>query len=200
MTIPETRPSLLLRIRDPKDGAAWEEFESLYRGVVLQMAIRHGMQTADAEDLGQQVLWAISRGIERFDPQSGKAKFRTWLKTVARRAILNALTRRPGDRARGGDEAAGWLERQPADDETTRTLTLEYRREVFQVAARMTQPQFDPDTWQAFWRTAVESQSARDVANELNRTVGSVYTARSRVLARLRQWVAELDLDQEPTS
>ena len=48
-----------------------------------------------------------------------------------------------------------------------------------------------PDrTWQAFWRFAVDGEDAAAVADALGRRIGSVYAAKSRVLARLRQ---ELD-------
>jgi RNA polymerase sigma-70 factor (ECF subfamily) len=67
MPAPETRASLLLRIRDPLDRDAWEEFSALYRPVVMEMARGRGMQNADAEDLAQHVLVAISGAIERCD-------------------------------------------------------------------------------------------------------------------------------------
>ena len=110
MSAPETRPSLLLRIRDRHDRHAWQEFVSLYRPVVCQMAINRGMQRADAEDLAQQVLMTISDAIDRFDPEDDRAKFRTWLKTIARRAIINALTRRAPDLASGGTEVMQLLD------------------------------------------------------------------------------------------
>jgi RNA polymerase sigma-70 factor (ECF subfamily) len=83
MPVPETRPSLLLRIRDPEDRRAWAGFSSLYRPVVCQLARHHGMQPAEADDLAQQVLISILVAIDRFDPDRSQATFRTWLKTIA---------------------------------------------------------------------------------------------------------------------
>ena len=77
MSVPDTRPSLLLRIRDSADREAWEEFEGLYRQVIHRMAIARGMQVADADDLTQQVLWSISQAIDRFEPDDTRARFRT---------------------------------------------------------------------------------------------------------------------------
>jgi len=77
MSVPDTRPSLLLRIRDAADREAWEEFEGLYRQVIHRMAIARGMQVADADDLTQQVLWSISQAIDRFEPDDTRARFRT---------------------------------------------------------------------------------------------------------------------------
>ena len=48
---PETRASLLIRVRDPADQAAWQEFVEIYRPIILRLACQKGMQEADAEDV-----------------------------------------------------------------------------------------------------------------------------------------------------
>ena len=63
---PETRPSLLVRVRDPADRAAWQEFVEIYRPVILRIARQKGMQAADAEDVAAEVvLAAVAKAIER---------------------------------------------------------------------------------------------------------------------------------------
>ncbi|TWT54380.1 RNA polymerase sigma factor [Rubripirellula amarantea] len=194
MPDPETRASLLLKIRDPQDATAWREFSAMYRPVVERMAQLRGMQPADADDLAQQVLLAIANAIERFEPDDDRAKFRTWLRTIARRAIINAMTRGVPDRGAGGSEMIGLLHEQPAPDAMTETLDLEYRREIFRVAADQIRNDFHDDTWNAFWQTTVEGIDVDQVAKQLGRSRGSVYTARSRVMLRLKQKVQELDM------
>ena len=51
---------------------------------------------------------------------------------------------------------------------------------------------FEPKTWKAFERTALDEQPAAAVAAELGMTSNAVFIARSRVLARLRQEAAGL--------
>jgi hypothetical protein len=38
-----TRPSLLLRLRDPRDGDAWHQFAQLYGPLVYQFARKRGL-------------------------------------------------------------------------------------------------------------------------------------------------------------
>ena len=71
-------------------------------------------------------------------------------------------------------------------------VRLEYRRESFRAAARQIKPEFELETWQSFWLTAVEGISAQSVAEQLGKKTGSIYTARSRVMKRLQERVAEL--------
>jgi len=190
MNPPETRPSLLLRIRDPANHAAWDEFAAIYRPVICRMAGFRGMQEADAEDLAQQVLMAIAGAIERWEVDPERASFRTWLKRVANNAILNALTRGVPDRASGDDDIRWFLEQRPErDGPELDQLKTEFRRETFLRAARQIRDEFTDETWNSFWLTAVQGMEVEAVAREVGRTRGSVYASRSRVMKRLRQKV-----------
>ena len=79
-------------------------------------------------------------------------------------------------------------------------LEREYQRELFRWAAREVRGEFAQTTWLAFWHTAVEGLSIPAVAAELGKTVGAVYIARSRVMQRLRDKVAEYEIQtDDPT-
>lgn len=54
---PETRESLLIRVRDLQDRDAWDQFVQIYRPVVYRLARNRGLQDADAQDLAQKVLY-----------------------------------------------------------------------------------------------------------------------------------------------
>lgn len=194
MNSPETRPSLLLRIRDPSDDAAWVEFSTVYRPVIIRLARQKGMQLADAEDLAQQVLLSISKAIERWEPDGERAKFRTWLRRVATNAILNAVTRGVPDRSAGDEETRELLEQHPATDgPDSNLLRLEYRRQVFLWAAQKIRIEFSDETWNSFWFTAVDGLDVDDAAQRIERSRGSVYASRSRVMRRLTQQIDEFD-------
>lgn len=198
MTTPETRPSLLLRVRNPQDIDAWDQFVSLYRPVIFRMARMKGMQVADAEDLTQTVFLAVSRAIERWNPDPARGKFRTWLRTIAGNALLNALTRGGRDRAAADETIDRLLEESP--DRTgidSQLLQVEYQRQVFLIAARTIRHEFSHETWSSFWLTAVEGMNVDDAAVKLSRTRGSVYASRSRVMKRLKQAIATLQPPEE---
>lgn len=198
--IPETRLSLIARLTVPDDQAAWVEFSSLYRPVVYRIARRKGLQHADAEDLAQQVLVAVARAIDDWEPDPARGRFRSWLRRIAENLTLNALTRRKPDRADGGSDGHDFLHAQPASDPAdSALLRIEYRRELFQRAAASIRHEFQPETWAAFWRTTVEGADVEATARELGKNVGSIYAARSRVMRRLREQVSFWD-DEGETS
>ncbi|MFT5328589.1 MAG: RNA polymerase sigma factor (sigma-70 family) [Planctomycetaceae bacterium] len=194
-TSPETRPSLLLRLRNPQDEQAWREFLEIYEPLIERLSRRRGLQHADARELVQEVLLAVSGAIDRWDPDEAKGSFRGWLSTITRNLTINLL-KREGRHTRGtGDsEFARLMNEQPDPvGENTALFDLEYRRRLFQFAAEHVQEQFEEATWQAFWKTSVEQQPLVDVCEELGLSRGAIYVARSRVMAKLRIHIEKLE-------
>ncbi len=60
---PDTRRSLLVRLREARDDAAWAEFSGIYEPLIYRLARRRGFQDADARDLCQDVLRAVAGAI-----------------------------------------------------------------------------------------------------------------------------------------
>ncbi len=191
---PETRPSLLIRVRDPADQAAWGEFVEIYRPVILRIAQHKGMQAADAEDVAQEVLAAVAKAVEQREHDPKRARFRTWLHRVANNIILDALTRGKPDRGAGGSSLVPVLaQKESREGPDSDLLRLEYRREVFRWAARQVRKEFHQETWNAFWFTYIEGRSVEAVATELAKDAGAIYAARSRVMRRIRKKATEYE-------
>ena len=186
---PATRRSLIVKLRDPADEAAWTEFMTLYEPLVYRLARRKGLQDADANDLCQEVFRDVSQAIGGWDPDPGAWELPRLV--VANRPqlahqLLDAA-RRTNCRGSGATSVQDLLEDQPAPDPSaTAFFEAEYRKRLFQWAADDIKNEFTPATWAAFWRTAVDGHPPKDVAASLGMSVGAVYIARSRVLARLR--------------
>jgi RNA polymerase sigma-70 factor (ECF subfamily) len=189
---PLTRPSLLVRIGDTGDDQAWAQFVEIYAPLVYGFGRKHGLQDADAADLTQDVLRAVSGAVGRlaYDPRRGS--FRGWLFTVVRNKLRTFLNRRARHPQGTGDSAAqDLLEAQPAPTDAA-LWEQEYEQRLFAWAAEQVRGGFQDSTWQAFWQTAVEGRSPRAVAQALGMSVGAVYIAKSRVLARLREQIQQL--------
>lgn len=185
---PTTRVSLLARLHDRADDAAWREFITLYEPIVLATARRRGLQDADAREVAQEVLLSVSKAIGRFDP-TADGRFRGWLGRITRNQTIDFLRRRQL-RGSGSTDVLvrlGTIPQPAAEDD----FDLEHRRQLLRWAAERVRRQIRPVQWDAFWMTAVEGVSTDEAARRLGLDLGAVYVARCRVLARLRKLVQQ---------
>lgn len=190
--IPETRVSLILRLTQPADVQAWQEFADIYTPALLTLARRKGLQPADAEDLTQEILFGVARSVQRFKPDPSRARFRTWLWRIARNLIADfAAGRRRHPLT--GPATDSWLEglclsslEAPAEDPEDEQLAAEVKASIFRLAARRVRRRVAEATWQAFQTTSLDGVSAAEAAQQLGMPLGSVYVARCRVMQMLK--------------
>jgi RNA polymerase sigma-70 factor (ECF subfamily) len=193
---PPTRASLLLRLRDPRDAAAWAEFVDRYTPVIYGYLRKQGLQDADAADLAQEVLAAVAGAVGRLEYDPARGAFRNWLFTVVRRKLANwRRGRRTRPEAGNDTSTQQLLKEHPAPDGGAAVWEAEWQRQLFGWACDQVRREVTDATWQAFWRTAVDGQPGKRVAADLGLTLTAVYHARSRVLARLKELVRSA---QEP--
>ena len=188
-----TSLSLLDRVKE-FDADAWDRFTKLYGPIVYRWCRQAGLQDNDAADVSQEVFRAVANGIGSFRQEDANSSFRGWLWTVTRNKVRDYfrwLSSRPG--AVGGTDANLQLQSipdfPPDDDHSSDgdlTGSLAHR------ALELVRDEFETRTWQAFLRVAVGGHSLGVVAEELGMKIGAVYTAKSRVLRRLREEVEGL--------
>src|SRR5262245_52382681 len=198
MTDPSiTRPSLLVRIRDASDGEGWSQFVEIYAPLVYGFVRRHGLQDADAADGTQDVLRAVARSARGLNYDPARGSFRGWLFTIVRNELSDFFkrSRKPGH---GSGDTAEQDRINALPDSAIDVSTLwdqEHERRLFAWAAERVQTEVQDSTWRAFWMTAVDGRSGKEVAESLGLTVAAVYLAKSRVMARLKEIVRELQVE-----
>jgi len=190
---PDTRESLILRLPSSQDALAWREFIAIYEPLIIRFAGRRGLQEADAREIAQNVLIAVAKSVDRWQPDRERGRFRAWLFRIARNQLINWISKQAtqASSARALDGSA--LKQFPSEDYRAAEIELEYRREMFRVAAAQARDSFSASTWDAFWRTAVLAESVDSVAASLELSPGAVYIARSRVTSKIRDIIVQLE-------
>jgi RNA polymerase sigma-70 factor (ECF subfamily) len=190
-----TRASLLLRIRDPGDSAAWQAFVDVYGPLIYRHGRARGLQDADAADLTQVVLFQVSRSIQTFEYRPEQGRFRDWLGTVTENKIRTFLHQQAGAvQARGETGQVDPLANIVAGGQDTQWAE-EFNQHILHLALTRIQPHFEEHVWRAFERVWRDDHTPAQVARELDRGIDWVYMVKARVLKRLQEEVQELAED-----
>jgi len=164
----------------------------LYAPVIFGFARRRSLQDADAADFVQDVLLKVSSAIKKFkfDPERGQ--FRGWLYTLTRQCFWLYCGRRR-HQVRGSDSRTQAIFDATPSKEEADAWDREYQQRLFHWAADRIRGEFTESSWNAFWGVSVEGVAPAAVAARLDLSVGAVYVAKCRILARLKQQIAEVE-------
>lgn len=174
-------------------GESWFRLNDIYVPMIQRWLRRHGLNQNDADDVAQEVLLVVQQKIPSFERRR-EGSFRSWL----RRITVNCLRdhRRKHWRhatARGGDDVLELLGNlEDPRSRLSRLWDAEHDRHVLEFAIQEVRPHFTPQTWRAFYATAIEQKRSGEVALELGITENAVCIAKSRVSGRVRKIVKGL--------
>ena len=191
--MPDTPPSLLIRLRDARDSRSWREFLEQYWRLIYSFGRKCGLPQRDCEDVVQEVVLEVFRAMPGFDYDRSKGTFRAFLRTIAQRKIADHLRKAARYPTQGLDHRAGGNGQQPLEDPESpaaeQVWEREWRRNLVQVCLDRVRQEVEPRTYQAFQLYVLEEWRVPDVAGFLRIRAGSVYTAKSRVVQRMRYWL-----------
>jgi RNA polymerase sigma-70 factor, ECF subfamily len=184
-----TSASLLDRLAVKSDAGAWQRLVEVYTPLIRGWLVRHAVQDADCSDLVQEVLAVVMQKMPEFHHNQRRGAFRSWLRAITTNCLRDFWkARRYRPRATGDSDFQEVLNQMADPDSGVSKLwDKEHDVHVTRKLLQLLQPHFEPRTWTAFVKVAVEGAEAERVAAELKMTVNAVWIAKSRVLARLRQ-------------
>lgn len=195
-TSSSTSLTLLGRLRhSPADQVAWADFVQRYSPLLAGWCQKWGLQEADAHDVTQNVLLALSRQMRQFEYRP-EGSFRSWLKTIAYRAWCDLLEQQSRPGGGTGDSAMlDLLQSVPAREAFMGKLEELCCAEVLDLAMTAVQKRVQAQTWEAFRLMAFEGLSGAEAAERLGMKVGTVFVASCRVEKLLREEIGRLDED-----
>jgi len=191
----ETSPSLLARAQK-KDDASWKRIVHLYGPLVAHWCSQATVPASDIDDVVQEIFLSIARELPQFRYDQPGDSFRGWIRVITRRRVADYFRRISGrPSAEGGttacrrlnevaDPVAACFDNDPEADSEESIIVCR--------SLELIRNDFQPSTWTAFWRTAIENVPTAEVAEALQMSQSAVRMARSRVLNRLRQELAGL--------
>ena len=183
----DTSLSLLNRLRSA-DSAPWRRLVDLYTPLLRLWLQRYGVHGSDADDVLQEVLLAVSKDIPRFEHAGHPGAFRGWMKSILVNRLRNFWrARRRQPQPVGTPFEDRLLQLEDGATAVSRLWDHEHDQYILKQLLTQAEPNFEPSTWQAFCRVALDGAAPDDVATELGISRNAVIVAKCRVLSRLRQ-------------
>ena len=171
------------------DGAAFETLYRRHEARVFRFLLRTLRDEAGANDVMQDVWFAVARGADRYAPT---AKFTTWLFTIAHHRMVDAIrARRPTETMDGSAESgdAPVLDLPPADARTEPLAALQ--REDRAAAILRAVEQLPAEQRCAFLLQAEGEMSVEEIAAATGTSFETVKSRLRYARTKLREWLTE---------
>lgn len=191
-----TRQTLLSRLKDWSDQDSWKEFFEIYWKLIYHAAMRTGLTDAEAQDVVQETIIALSKSMPDFKYDPAVGSFKGYLLTVTSWRIKDQLRRRlPHSPGLGKDETGTGRMAGMADPNGFVPETFwneEWEKNLMEVARERVKRTVDPKHFQIFDLHVTEEWSASKVAEKLGVTSAFVYVVKYRIARALKKEIEKL--------
>jgi RNA polymerase sigma-70 factor (ECF subfamily) len=201
-----TRRSLLNRLKDWDDHESWKEFFDTYWKLIYKAAIRAGLNDAEAQDVVQETILGILKGMPGFEYQPEKGSFKGWLLRLTSWRIGDQLRDRrqggaPNDFAQtstatgtGTETTTSSLDRvpDPSGLKLQATWDEEWEHNLLDVAIERVKLKVDAKDYQLFDLYVFKERPVTEIARGLKVSAGRVYLAKHRIGKLLKKEIINL--------
>jgi RNA polymerase sigma factor (sigma-70 family) len=199
-----TRWSLIQRLQQSGDDQSWQEFFDRYWRLIFNVALRSGLPHSEAQDVVQETIISLAKGIRKFtaDPRAGS--FKSWLLQLTRWRIVDVVRHRarelPLEAVRTNDSSGtAGVERvpDPARLELEAIWDEEWEQHRLQHALERLAQRVPANHYQMFYLYVVENKPADRVARLHGTSVDHVYQVKHRLMPIFEE---ELKTEESLTS
>lgn len=190
-----TSTNLLAGLRDSKNEEIWREYVGRYRPLLVRYGMRLGLKEVDAEDAAQLTLVTFCRAYQEGKYDRERGRLRSWLFAIAKNQILTWHRRMP-DREVQFEETSSRshiLDQIGDEDKLSELWDQQWREAVLQQCMAAIRREVEEKTYRAFELFAAQGRDAESVGAELGMTANAVFSAKRRILRRLRELLPEME-------
>ena len=182
-----TKQTLIKRVKEapPDDKAVWEEFNSFYESFIVMLLRKWNCVPEEREDLKQEILLKIWKGIPKYEYREGQAKFRTWLGTLIKNTMLSYMDKR--NRREPNKLELNEIVYLPDDKSSLeQVIEEEWSAHIMSMAIENVKEHFSGQAIEVF-QMSLDGKTIAEISKALGIVETSAYTLRSRFKARLKK-------------
>lgn len=187
-----TTTELLNGLHDPDNTQAWTELDERCRPIMLQVALRIGLNEVEAEDVVQSAMATFLQAYQCGQYDRDRGRLSAYLVTILRSRAIDFI-RKEKRHLRGNRPETGLLD-DLSDDRITRFWLDERQNQLLRHALdELRKNGVEDRTLSAFELFGIRGVGIDEVTSRLGMSRDEVYNAKYRITQRLRPIVARLD-------
>jgi RNA polymerase sigma factor (sigma-70 family) len=188
-----TRKTLIDRVKDQYNEAAWEEFAGIYSRYIYAVIRNMNISQQDTEEIHQKVMVKLWEKLPEMNTDEIR-RFRSYLAMITKNEVkqfIRARTRRQDWESKAaGDASISYLQsiRLPDID---MIAEKEWQIHLTHLAMKKIEPCFSKKTMDVF-RLSLEGVEREEIARRTGIGLGSINTLKARVKSRFFSEIQQL--------
>jgi RNA polymerase sigma-70 factor (ECF subfamily) len=195
-----TRTTLIQRLKDWQDQSSWQDFFDTYWKLIYGVAIKGGLNKAEAEDVVQETMLSVAKHMPDFQYDRKIGSFKAWLLNMTRWRIIDQLRKRGHSSEQhlfAGDALDGSYMEDKLINQTNTDLEAlwdaEWEKNLLDAALSKVKRRLDPQKYQIFDFYANKQWTPDKVAKTFGISIAQVYLAKHRVVELIKEEVKKLE-------
>lgn len=185
-----TRETLVRKLKLNLSEESWEEFIHFYKNFIYSIITTMNVDEPDADDIYQQALIRIWKGIKNFDSKQRKGSFRSWIYKITQNTTLTFITKCKSKKSKM-EEIKLEAEEKFHSPEIEQIIDEQWNRHISKLAFENISERLSEKALDAF--TSQFSGEAPEVtAERLGLEKRTVYIYRARIKQKLMAEISNL--------
>ena len=196
---PNTRISLLLRLKDVADQRSWQDFFDTYRKLILTVALKAGLTQTEAQDVVQETVIAVAKKMPGFEYVPGRDSFKGWLLQITRWKVADQFRKRlpvsAPDPTTASNSGTSFISRipDPAGNALEKIWLAEWEKHMLRTALQRVKRQVATEHYRVFSLYVMEKLPAVEVAAATGISVDQIYLIKHRIAQLLKKEIKALE-------
>jgi len=187
-----TRYSLLSRLQNWDDEDSWKDFFDTYWRLIYSVALKAGLTESEAQEVVQETVISVAKGIHKFQRDPAKGSFRGWLRNVTQWRIIDQLRKRSPGEADETEQDFGDIA-APGSSDLETLWDKEWQTNIFEAAIDRVKRKVKEEHFQIFHLHVLKQLPVAEVAQTLGVSVAQVYLIKHRISAMIKKEIQGLE-------
>jgi len=191
-----TRFSLLGRAQSCPEHPSWAELLEIYQPFISRILIHIGLRGSDLEDVRQQVLVNLWKGLPHYQKDAGGIKFRAWLSRLIRNSAVDWFRSQQAASRETSLEVVVQTSLPVEHPEMEASIEEEWQRYVLGLAVRNLKKTFSGKALEVL-QLSMQGITSEEIGERLGIQTNSAYVLKGRIKTRLQREIKGIRAELE---